>query len=183
MHLLSKKMVRSFEKVREEEINVMMEKVEKAVSSSSPVNLSGLLSSLTSDLICRIALGRKYSGDGEEVGNTYNVKEIVRKTMELSGSFPLGEYIPSLAWIDTIRGVDVKVEEVSNKIDSFLERAVQEHVEDHADKERSDFVDILVSIQRDKTMGFDFGNSEIKNLILVKTIHSFYFIFFLPSIN
>ncbi|KAG7532756.1 Cytochrome P450 [Arabidopsis thaliana x Arabidopsis arenosa] len=166
MHLLSKKMVRSFEKVREEEINVMMEKVEKAASSSSPLNLSGLLSSLTSDLICRIALGRKYSSDGEEVGNTYNVKEIVRKTMELSGSFPLGEYIPSLAWIDTIRGVDDKVEEVSNKIDSFLEKAVQEHVEDHADKERSDFVDILVSIQRDKTMGFEFGNSEIKNLIL-----------------
>ncbi|CAE6220749.1 unnamed protein product [Arabidopsis arenosa] len=156
MHLLSKKMVRSFEKVREEEINVMMEKVEKAASSSSPLNLSGLLSSLTSDLICRIALGRKYSSDGEEVCNTYNVKEIVRKTMELSGSFPLGEYIPSLAWIDKICGVDDKVEEVSNKIDSFLEKAVQEHVEDHADKERSDFVDILVSIQRDKTMGFEF---------------------------
>ncbi|CAL9242000.1 unnamed protein product [Arabidopsis halleri] len=86
--------------------------------------------------------------------------------MELSGSFPLGEYIPSLAWIDTIRGAGDKVEEVSNKIDSFLEKAVQEHVEDHADKERSDFVDILVSIQRDKTMGFEFGNSEIKNLIL-----------------
>ncbi|KAG7536471.1 Cytochrome P450 superfamily [Arabidopsis suecica] len=160
-------MVRSFEKVREEEINVMMEKVEKAASSSSPLNLSGLLSSLTSDLICRIALGRKYSSDEEEVSNTYNVKEIVRKTMELSGSFPLGEYIPSLAWIDTIRGVDDKVEEVSNKIDSFLEKAVQEHVADHADKERSDdFVDILVSIQREKTMGFEFGNSEIKNLIL-----------------
>ncbi|EFH39837.1 hypothetical protein ARALYDRAFT_330954 [Arabidopsis lyrata subsp. lyrata] len=144
MHLLSKKMVRSFEKVREEEINVMMEKVEKAASSSSPLNLrlhwEENIVVTARRLVIHIML----------------IKEIVRKTMELSGSFPLGEYIPILAWIDKICGVDDKVEEVSNKIDSFLEKAVQEHVEDHADKERSDFVDILVSIQRDKTMGFEF---------------------------
>ncbi|EOA14698.1 hypothetical protein CARUB_v10027973mg [Capsella rubella] len=160
------KMVQSFEKVREEEINLMMEKIEKAISTSSPVSLSGLLSSLTSDLICRIALGRKFRGDSEEESDRYNVFEIVRKTMELSGAFPFGEYIPSLAWIDTIRGLDSKVEEVSNKINSFLERAMQKNVEDHTDKERSAFVDILVSIQRDMTMGFEIGNSELQNIIL-----------------
>ncbi|CAA7020914.1 unnamed protein product [Microthlaspi erraticum] len=40
LHLLSNKMVRSFEKLREEELNMMMEKLEKASSSSSSVNLS-----------------------------------------------------------------------------------------------------------------------------------------------
>ncbi|CAH8276915.1 unnamed protein product [Arabidopsis lyrata] len=72
-NLLSNKMVRSYEKIREEEIKLMIEKMEKASCSSppSPVNLSQLLMTLTNDIICRAALGRKYSSkeDGVDVEN------------------------------------------------------------------------------------------------------------------
>ncbi|KAG7547812.1 Cytochrome P450, partial [Arabidopsis suecica] len=72
-NLLSNKMVRSYEKIREEEIKLMIEKLEKASCSSppSPVNLSQLLMTLTNDIICRAALGRKYSSkeDGVDVEN------------------------------------------------------------------------------------------------------------------
>ncbi|KAH0894389.1 LOW QUALITY PROTEIN: hypothetical protein HID58_056818, partial [Brassica napus] len=64
--LLSSKTFRSFENIRKEEINVMMDKLEKASSSSSRVNLSKLLMTLTYDVIARIVLGKKYSSDEHE---------------------------------------------------------------------------------------------------------------------
>ncbi|XP_010421803.1 PREDICTED: indoleacetaldoxime dehydratase-like [Camelina sativa] len=160
MNLLSNKTVRSFGNIREEEINVMIGILEKASSSSSPVNLSEILMTLTNDVMTRVVLGRKYSS--EEGGK--NSKNIVRRLMELMGAFPIGEYIPSLAWIDKIRGFDKKVETVKNEIRSFLEKVVEEHVD--ADENISDFTDMLLSIQKDKSTPIKLDRTALKNLLL-----------------
>lgn len=159
-------MVRSYEKIREEEIKLMIEKLEKATSSSpSPVNLSQLLMTLTNDIICRVALGRKYSGAEAEEG--IDVENIVRTFAAVLGEFPIGEYIPSLSWVDRICGVDHKLEEVDKRFDDFLERVVKEH--EDADKEnRSDFVDKLLTIQRDKTGQFELEKNALKLIIWVR---------------
>ncbi|KAL0738211.1 hypothetical protein Bca4012_014421 [Brassica carinata] len=123
IHLLSKKIVKSFENVREEEIVTMMERLEKASSSSSPVNLSEFLLNMSNNVICRIAMGKIYSH--EENSRDFETK--LRTIMELLGAFPVGDYIPCLAWIDKVRGLDRKMEEVSKTFVEFLERVVQEH--------------------------------------------------------
>lgn len=78
MNLLSNKTVRSFGNKREEEINAMMGKLEKASASSSPVNLSEILMTLTNDVMTRVVLGRKYSSEegGIEHMNTRWRKQI-----------------------------------------------------------------------------------------------------------
>ncbi|KAL0890039.1 hypothetical protein Bca101_014022 [Brassica carinata] len=161
VHLLTNKMVRSFQKGREEEINLMMEYVEKASSSSSTVNLSQLFITLTSDVMSKVALGRKYSSDQ----GTIDIKRLVRTFARVLGTFPVADYIPSLAWIDWIRRLDGKVEEVSKTFDDFLEKVVQEHDVD-AEKRRSGFVDTLLSIQRERMTPFAFDKSDIKLIIL-----------------
>ncbi|CAN7081333.1 unnamed protein product [Brassica oleracea var. botrytis] len=161
VHLLTNKMVRSFDKEREEEINILMEKLEKASSSSSTVNLSQFFITLTSDVMSKVALGRKYSSDE----GTVDIKTVVRTFSRVFGSFPVAEYIPSLAWIDWIRRLDGKAEEVSKTFDDFLEKVVQEHDLD-VDKKRSGFVDTLLSIQREQTTPFVFDRSNIKLIIL-----------------
>ncbi|XP_018508180.1 cytochrome P450 71A14 isoform X2 [Brassica rapa] len=64
MNLLTNKTIRSFENIRAEEINLLMEKLEKASSSSSPVNLSKFFISFSNDVITRVVLGKKYSTEG-----------------------------------------------------------------------------------------------------------------------
>ncbi|CAD5328511.1 unnamed protein product [Arabidopsis thaliana] len=156
VHLLNNKMVRSFENLREEEIKVMTEKLEEASSSSSSVNLSKLLMTLTNDIICRITLGRKYNV--EEGG--IDIKNLVMTSSEFFGKFFFGDFIPSLAWIDWISGIDDKMKDINNKLDCFLNSMVQEHVDaDH--KEPSDFIDMLLLIQKDKTKRFQFDRSDL----------------------
>ncbi|CAH8346081.1 unnamed protein product [Eruca vesicaria subsp. sativa] len=162
VHLLGKQMVKSFENVRKEEIHAMMDNLERASSSSSSVNLSDLLLNMSNNVICKIAMGRKYSREE----STSDFENQLRKIMELLGAFPVRDYIPSLAWIDKVRGLDRKMEEVSKTFVEFLERVVQEHVNKGENKEASDFVDMLLRIQREKKNGFELHRSDIRLIIL-----------------
>nr|QWK52361.1 cytochrome P450 71A26-2 [Isatis tinctoria] len=155
LHLLSNKMVRSFRDVREEEISLMMEKIRK--SSPLRVNLSELLTTLTNDVICRVALGRKY-------GRETDFKVLMERFTRLLGVFTIGTYVPWLAWIDWIRGVDRQLENVRNDLDEFFERVVQDH--EDGDGDRADFVDVLLAIQRERRAGFDIERVSIKAIVL-----------------
>ncbi|CAA0385017.1 unnamed protein product [Arabidopsis thaliana] len=155
LHLLSNKMVRSFQDVRQEEITLMMETIRK--SSSKPVNLSKILSSLTNDVICRVALGRKYG-----VGTDF--KELIDRLMRQLGTFTIGSYVPWLAWTDWVSGLEARLEKTANDFDKLLERIVQDHEDGDGDK--TDFVDVLLAAQRDKSFGFDIDRLSIKAIVL-----------------
>lgn len=156
VHLLSNKMVRSFRDVREEEISLMIENIRK--SSSLPLNLSKLLSSLTNDVICRVTLGKKY-------GCETDFKELTERFSRLLGTFSVGTYVPWLAWIDWIRGLDSQLKKTGNDFDEFLEKVLDDHVD--GDRDGTDFVDVLLTIQRDKSVGFQLDRLSIKAIILV----------------
>ncbi|XP_019056878.1 PREDICTED: cytochrome P450 71A14-like [Tarenaya hassleriana] len=159
LHLFSNKMVSSFRNVREEEINSTIEKIEKTISSSSPTNLSEIFMTFTNDLICRVALGRKYSG-GEGVPDVY---ELLRKLMSLFGRLYIEDYFPFLGWIDILRGLAGEVKEITKELDDFLEKVVQEHSD--GDRQIVDFVDVLLSIQRENTTGFEIDRVNLKLLV------------------
>ncbi|KAL7222751.1 hypothetical protein ACSBR1_024453 [Camellia fascicularis] len=92
LQLLNNKRVQSLCAVREEEMALMIEKIKQSCSSSSTmVNLSEMLVSLTNGVVCRVALGRKHNGR--------KFKELLGEFVELLGVFDLGDYIPWLAWV------------------------------------------------------------------------------------
>ncbi|KAL6146755.1 hypothetical protein ACLB2K_057432 [Fragaria x ananassa] len=111
LHLLSNKRVQSFRGVGEEETKLMLRKIEQQSTSSSPdhsiaPNLSEMLSTLTNDVSCRVALGRKYCV-GED-GKMF--QELLKEFMELMGRVNIGDYIPWLAWWSSVNGLNAKLE-------------------------------------------------------------------------
>ncbi|XP_059658929.1 cytochrome P450 736A117-like [Cornus florida] len=166
--LLNNKRVQSFRRVREEETSLLLEKIEQ--SSSSSVNLTEMLISLTNDVLCRIVLGKKYSErEGER-----KLRELFRDFMEILAVFNVGEHIPWLAWLNSINGLNAKVEKVAKELDNFLEDAVEEHMDrlkperdgGGNDEGREDFLDILLGIQREKSTSFPIHRDSIKGVIL-----------------
>ncbi|KAL6125983.1 hypothetical protein ACLB2K_074034 [Fragaria x ananassa] len=149
-HLLSNKRVHSFRTVIEEETRIMMKKIEESMSSSGVVNLTNRFITLTNDVICTIALRRKYSGG--EGGKIFN--EILGEFMELLGH--------------------AKLDKVAKRFDEFRDGIIQEHInrspkngksDQHID-EHKDFVDVLLWIQKENMAGFPVGRVSIKALIL-----------------
>ncbi|KMS97278.1 hypothetical protein BVRB_7g177230 [Beta vulgaris subsp. vulgaris] len=171
LQLLSNKRVRSFRSVREEEIVLMMEKIGQ--SSSLVVNLSEMFMTLTNNVICRVAFGRKYSGNNE---GGINFNKLLKEFLELLGRFRVGDFIPWLAWINWLDGWDAKVDKVAKQFNHFLEQVVKEHQdgggasrkggESESDETVKDFVDVLLDVQKEKTTGFTIDRDSIKALIL-----------------
>ncbi|KAK1363184.1 Psoralen synthase [Heracleum sosnowskyi] len=162
--LLSRKRVHSFHNVREEEIALLIQNI--TCSQSKIVNLSNLFSELTSNVVCRAALGKKYASDK---GNSYSY--LLWEVTDLLSYFSsIGNYIPSLFWVDWLKGLKWKVERVANEVDAFLERVVEDHQSSIASDNsytNKDFVSILLEIQTQKTdTGFSMDKDCIKAVIL-----------------
>ncbi|XP_060206464.1 cytochrome P450 736A117-like [Lycium barbarum] len=165
--LLSNTRVQSFGTVREEETLLMIKKIRdlSSVSLPSEFNLSDILRSFTSDVFCRIALGKKYS-DGE-IGKRF--KFLLKEAVGLLGAFSMGSYIPWLRWVNRFNGLNKRVELVANEFDEFLQGMVEQHINESkgGEAEIADFVDILLEeFHRQDNAGLSNHTDTVKALIL-----------------
>ncbi|KAK1427678.1 hypothetical protein QVD17_16370 [Tagetes erecta] len=161
VHLLNSTRVQSFRQIRETEIALTIKMIENRCGSI--IDLSEFLVSLTNNIICKVALGRTYSG--------IKFKGLLRRLMHVLGVFSFGNYIPKLSWIDRLSGLEDQARKVAKDFDDFLEGVVEEHVNNNRgvyDKsyEDQDLVDILLDVQRQNQTGFSLQRDTVKAVIL-----------------
>ncbi|KAI5386569.1 hypothetical protein KIW84_072920 [Lathyrus oleraceus] len=113
---------------------------------SSRVNLSELCSTVTNDITCRVALGKRY---GEKGGV---LPELMLEFGELLGTFFIGDYIPWLNWLGKVNGFYSKAEKVAKHLDEFFEEVIEEHI----------------SVQKSNATGISIDRTAIKGLLLDK---------------
>jgi len=164
LHLLSAKRVQSLRAVREEEVGLMMEKIKHYSSSSSPVNISELASKITNDIVCRVALGRKYDGESGK-----GFKKLLREFNESLSAFIVGAYVPWLDWVTHVSGFYARAKKVAKQFDELLEDVVEDHInrQKGVNEDHDDFVDVLLWIQKTESLGFPIDRTIIKALLLV----------------
>ncbi|KAJ4712445.1 Cytochrome P450 [Melia azedarach] len=168
LQLLSLKRVQSFRFIRQEEINLMIEKINQSCSSSSTIDLSEVFPSLTNDIVCRVAFGRKYA-EGE---GGINFKMLLKDFSQLLGVFNIGDFIPWLGWLNYFTGLNAKVEKVYRDFDSFLDRIVDDHMTRQGEgvdikEDQQDIVDVLLQIQKESvTSSMSMSRESIKATVL-----------------
>ncbi|XP_065874573.1 cytochrome P450 736A117-like [Euphorbia lathyris] len=163
LHLLSNKRVQSYRDIREEETDLVVDRIKN--TCSSPLNLSEILAKLTNDITCRIALGRKYSGTKK--GRSF--KDLLTEFAELLGFFDVGDFIPWLGWVSSVKGLYGKAKKIAKEMDEFFDSVVDEHVENgnwKVESSSKDFVDVLLWIQKENMAGFAIDRTAIKAIIL-----------------
>ncbi|KAL3746041.1 hypothetical protein ACJRO7_015052 [Eucalyptus globulus] len=95
--------------------------------------------------------------------------------MSLPGIFNAGDFIPSLGWNDKLTGLDAKAELVVRKFRKFLcemvdePRKMEETSIGSGGEEGGHFVDVLLEIEQDQSVGFAPGADSIRALISVST--------------
>lgn len=98
--------------------------------------------------------------------------------LDLLRDFSVGECIRWLGWVDHLKGLNARVEKTSKVVDEFLEDIIEEHkqkekgsVHDVHDDDfmarSSDFVDILLQVQKENWTKFHVEHDTLKALILV----------------
>nr|QKV50715.1 Cytochrome P450 71A26 [Astragalus membranaceus] len=173
LHLLSSTRVQSLRAVREEELALMMDKIRHSSLSSLPVNISEMLATTINHIVCRVSLGRKYSGESGK-----GFKKLLMDFTELLGTFVVGDYIPWLDWLTQLSGFYARAKIVAKQFDDILEEVIEEHINrqkgasnenvssDSISEGHGDFVDVLLWIQRTESFGFPIDRTVIKALLL-----------------
>ncbi|KAF3779786.1 Cytochrome P450 71A26 [Nymphaea thermarum] len=162
LQLLSSKKVPSFKSVREEEVGMLL----RAISTSAgPVNLSELLLSLSSNIICRIAFGKKYNPEEEGYGKS-RFQDAVKTFQALLGAFFVGDFFPSLTWVDWLTGLHGKLLSNFHDLDHFYDEVIRDHSDPRRRPEQQDFVDSLLHAQKDRSEDLFLTVKNIKGMLM-----------------
>uniref|UniRef100_A0A0D9UYJ4 Cytochrome P450 n=1 Tax=Leersia perrieri TaxID=77586 RepID=A0A0D9UYJ4_9ORYZ len=173
LHLLSPNRVASFRLVREREVAALLDAVRRRAGIGvSSVNLSELLMSFANGVISRAAFG----GDGGY--RLEKAKELFADFEEILGTVTVGEFVPWLAWVDKLKGLDAKAAGTAAAMDGLLERVIADHRERRrrgetvgdGELDHRDSVDVMldVSEEEERAGGEDvqFDSVAIKAVIL-----------------
>nr|CAB3475672.1 unnamed protein product [Digitaria exilis] len=157
LHLLSHRRVQSFRHAREQEAAAMVARVRRrAGEDAAAVNVTALIISYTNGVISRAAFGddRSFGDDGGE-----ELTKLFADFEELLGTVTIGDFVPWLAWIDKLTGLDAKAARTSAQMDALLERIISDHRQrrrrdgrrrrEEDDGHHRDFVDVMLDVNEE----------------------------------
>ncbi|GFQ08209.1 cytochrome p450 71a26 [Phtheirospermum japonicum] len=164
MHeLLGPSRVKSSNSIREEEVALLVEKIKM---SSAPVNLTQMFMTLTNDLICRAAFGKKHS----ETRYGKRLLDMMDWAVGLLFNFTLGEFVPWLSWMNRLNGFNAELDACAREIDQVIDEVLADHSENISSSDKENFVDILLDIYKGNVSGVSIDLISVKAVILVRYV-------------
>ncbi|KAJ0978992.1 hypothetical protein J5N97_014466 [Dioscorea zingiberensis] len=87
------------------------------------------------------------------------------------GLFNIGDFVPSIAWMD-LQGIQAKMKSVHERLDEMIKRLLDEHVASAAEREgRPDFIDLVMASKLRDDDGETLSDVNIRALISMKSVH------------
>ncbi|WCJ38665.1 Cytochrome P450 71AU50 [Euphorbia peplus] len=162
IQLLSNQKINSFQSMRKEELNLLVDYMKNASCQGVAVDLTAKVTSFSADMTCRMVFGKKYE---ENEFSERGFMAVVKDYLQVASLPYLGDFFPIFASFD-IQGLKKKIEAVSKVFDSFLEKIIDEHVESKDENRTKDFVDIMLEYMRSEESEYLFDRDNIKAILL-----------------
>ncbi|CAL5009416.1 unnamed protein product [Urochloa decumbens] len=159
VHLLNSKKVQAYRPAREEEVAIVMARLLAGAASGAAVDMSALLHSFANDLICRAVSGKFFRAEGRNE----LFRELIDTNAKLLGGFNLDDYFPRFARVGLVsKIVCADAKKMSRRWDALLDAVIDEHAARAKDDADTDFVDVLLSRQRE----YGLTRNHIKAILL-----------------
>jgi flavonoid 3'-monooxygenase len=126
IHLFAGKALDDLQPVREAEVGMLVKSIleHERQGKAVPVNLGELLNVCTANVLGQIMLSKRvFDSQGSKASE---FREMVVESFDLAGKFIIGDFVPSLAWMD-LQGVRTKMKKLHNRFDEFLSKMIKEH--------------------------------------------------------
>ncbi|MCD7472198.1 hypothetical protein HAX54_013206 [Datura stramonium] len=165
LHLFSLKKVQLYNPIREDEVARMIKKISQQAASSQITNLSHLMISLTSTIICRVAFGVRFDDETHERKRFDYLLAEAQAMMAISF---VSDLFPSLSWIDKLTGMTDRLERNFRDLDEFYEELIEQHHNPNRPKSmEGDIVDLLLQLKKEKSTPVDLTLEDIKGLLMI----------------
>ncbi|GKD62645.1 cytochrome P450 71A1-like protein [Tanacetum coccineum] len=171
VNLFSVKHVNLFRGVREEEVFNMIDTIKTQILTKQVVNLSETVMILTSNIISRVAFGKRsaaYAGEQQEV---IRFQKNLLECQALLVHFFFKDMFPFMGWLDKLNGSIARLEKNVKDMDEFYQQLIDEHLNpDRPNIMQEDMVDILLKLKHDPDssvkLTFDHIKAVLMNILL-----------------
>ncbi|GMI96096.1 TRANSPARENT TESTA 7, CYTOCHROME P450 75B1 [Hibiscus trionum] len=167
LELLSNRKINSFGSMRKQELDLLVRHIRKAADGGGGggvvVDLSSMVTSFSTDVSCRMIIGKKYNrDDSSEKGIAATLREVVKT----GAAFNLADYIPQIKGLD-LQGLTKRMKAIAKDFDDFCEKIIEEHVQSKDENRVKDFVDVMLGFVRsEETHEYRVERDTIKAIIL-----------------
>ncbi|CAL5211118.1 unnamed protein product [Lathyrus oleraceus] len=165
IHIFSSIRVAYYSSIRNFEVRKLIKKISENANSSSVTNMSEVLISLASSLICNIAFGKTFENEGPESSSRF--PEMLHEFQALLAETFVADYIPFTGWIDKARGLHGRLDKIYKEFDKFYQEIIDEHLDpnrEHGDEEV--IVDVLLRLKKERSLPFDITFDLIKGVLM-----------------
>lgn len=154
--LLSNRRLELLKDVRDSEMkNSLKELYKHRLDGGVPVEMKKWFGDLALNVVLRMVVGKRYSGDDEDAQRCQNA---FREFFRLMGQFVVGDAIPFLGWLD-LGGHEKAMKKTAEKMDCLVTEWLEEHRKRRASSEakgQQDFMEVMLSILDGANLsGFD----------------------------
>ncbi|KAL2320167.1 hypothetical protein Fmac_029136 [Flemingia macrophylla] len=166
VHFFSSKRVSTFSHVRKTEVKQMIEVISRHACSSKTTNLSEVVMSVSSAIICRVAFGRKYDEEGAERSRFHG---LLNESQAMLVSFFVSDYNPVFGWVDKLTGMLARLENTFQGLDAFFQQVIDDHVDPDMmkpnEEKNKDIVDVLLQLRNQGCFSIDLTDDQIKAIV------------------
>ncbi|XVF57798.1 hypothetical protein PTKIN_Ptkin07bG0011800 [Pterospermum kingtungense] len=166
LELFSHRRIRSFQYIRDEEVELVINKIRSASLKGESINLTEMVMGVSNNIVSRCVISRK--SDEEEDGSR-KFGELARRLMILFTSFCFGDLFPYLRWLDVLTGLIPNMKAISGELDKFFDQIIDEHranlKSDDQVTNKEDFVSIILQFQKDGMLEMDLTQDNIKAIL------------------
>ncbi|XP_058094426.1 cytochrome P450 71AU50-like [Magnolia sinica] len=161
IELLSSLKIESFKPMRREEVGLLVQSLKDTAKAGIAADLTAKVAALSTDMTCRMLLGKKYINESFDEGV---FKGVVEEFMHLLGVFNISDYVPYTRVLD-LQGLGRRMKEVHKVFDRFFEKIIDEHVQER-DARQPDFVNFMLSFMESNDCEFHFDRTNIKAILM-----------------
>ncbi|GMI71829.1 TRANSPARENT TESTA 7, CYTOCHROME P450 75B1 [Hibiscus trionum] len=163
LELLSNHKISTFRSMRKQELDLLVQRIREAAAAAGVVDLSSEVTSFSTDVACRMVIGKKYNRDDfSEKG----FEATIREGMKIAAAFNLADYIPQIRGLD-LQGVTKRMKVIAKDFDDFFEKIIEEHVQSKEENRVKDFVDVMMGFMgSEETHEYRVERDTIKAIIL-----------------
>ncbi|GMI80734.1 cytochrome P450, family 71, subfamily A, polypeptide 22 [Hibiscus trionum] len=165
VELFSHRRVNSFQFVRDEEVELVINKIRRACLEGESVNLTEMLMFVSSNIVSRCVLGHK----SENQDGCSRFGQLAKRMLMLFTGFCIGDMFPYLKWLDVVTGYIPSMKASFAEFDAFLDEVIQEHrtLEKHEQvPNKKDLVSIILQLQKDGMFEMGLTQDNIKAILL-----------------
>nr|ACZ63205.1 flavonoid 3',5'-hydroxylase [Vinca major] len=163
LHMLGGKALEDWSNVRISELGHMLETMYESSKKGEAVVVAEMLTYAMANMIGQVVLSRRVFVTKGSDSNEF--KDMVVELMTSAGLFNIGDFIPSIAWMD-LQGIEGGMKRLHKKFDVLLTKLLEEHKQSSSKRKRKpDLLDYVLA-NRDNSEGERLTTTNIKALLL-----------------